>query len=118
MTDSVTPFACDMNAIEPANRERHITTTLELFQTVQAIQELSDGYAFRLPGVTALLPKTAEFIANERLCCPFFGFTLAIEPDRGPIWLSLTGPDGVKPFIQAEIGEALTHTMAQAAGFR
>lgn len=112
------PFVCDMNAIEPANRDRHIAAAVEVFQAVHAIRELPNGYAFRLPGETNLLLKTAEFVANERLCCPFFGFMIEIEPEGGSLWLHLTGPDGVKPFIQAEIGEALNDAVARAASFR
>jgi len=118
MTNQSSPFVCDMNAIDPAERERHIATAIEVFRAVQLIQELPNGYAFRLPNETSLLLKTAEFIANERLCCPFFGFKVEIEPEGGPLWLHLTGSEGVKPFIQAEIGEALDDTVAQSAGFR
>jgi hypothetical protein len=44
--------------------------------------------------------------------------TVAVEAAGGPIWLQLTGREGVKPFIQAEIGEALNDTVAKAAHFR
>ena len=56
---------------------------------------------------SSMLLKLADFIAKERLCCPFFGFALQLEPEGGELWLSLTGREGVKPFIQAEIGGAL-----------
>ena len=114
----VSPFVCDMNAIAPADREQHIAIAIEVFQAVESIQELTNGYAFRLPNTSRLLMRAAEFIANERLCCPFFGFEVEIEPQGGPLWLRLTGGNGVKPFIKAEIGEALNDTVAQAANFR
>lgn len=117
-TDQAALFVCDMNAIAPANRQRHINIARELFQAAQAIRELPNGYAFRLPDETPLVMKAAEFIANERLCCPFFGFMLEIEPSGGPLWLHLTGPEGVKPFIRAEIGETLNEALAQAIGIR
>ena len=56
--------------------------------------------------------KAASFVTKERLCCPFFGFALHVEPEGGALWLSLTGRDGVKPFIQAEIGDALNAAVA------
>jgi hypothetical protein len=115
--NQISPFVCDMNAIAPADRDRHISTTLGLFHAVQDICELSNGYGFRLPNETGLLMKAAEFIANERLCCPFFGFRVEVEPGGGPLWLYLTGQDGVKPFIRAEISEAVNKVVAQAAGF-
>jgi len=47
----------------------------------------------------------AEFIKLEKLCCP--GFTIEVEPEGGDVYLMLTGREGVKPFIQAEIAEIL-----------
>jgi hypothetical protein len=41
-----------------------------------------------------------EFIAVERKCCPFFAFELVFEPQEGPMWLRLKGPEGVKSFIK------------------
>jgi uncharacterized Fe-S cluster-containing protein len=118
ITSHESPFVCDLNAIKPVDRDRHIAAVIEVFQAVQSIRELPTGYAFRLPNDTSLLIKSAEFISNERLCCPFFGFAVVVEPQDGPLWLHLTGPEGVKPFIQAEIGEALNDEAARAAGFR
>ena len=106
-TGSESPFVCDMTALEPAQREWHGVTSGQLFQAVQEVRVLPEGYAFRLPNDSATLLKAAEFVAGERLCCPFFGFALELEPEGGTLWLRLTGRDGVKPFIQAEVGEYL-----------
>ncbi len=116
--DAASPFACDMNAIEPAQREHHLAAAREVFQAVQSIRELPTGYAFQLPNETRLLIRSAEFIAYERLCCPFFGLAIEVEPERGALWLQLTGREGVKPFIEAEIGGALNERVAEAANFR
>jgi hypothetical protein len=106
------PFACNMHAIEPAMRPKHLETAGALFRAVKSIRELPNGYAFQLPNESDLLLKVAEFISLERLCCPFFGFTLEIEPEGGSLWLQLTGREGVKPFIRAELGEFLGDTAA------
>ena len=113
-----TSFFCDMNAIPLASRKQHMVLTKEVFGAVQAIRELPNGYAFQLPNAQGILSKIVAFIDNERLCCQFFSFTVEVEPAGGPIWLQLTGRHGVKPFIQAEIGEALNEAVAQAANFR
>jgi hypothetical protein len=63
------------------------------------IQELPMGYAVGLPNDCAVLLQIAEFISLERLCCPFFHFEIQIEPDAGPVWLRLTGRQGVKQFL-------------------
>jgi hypothetical protein len=99
------PFACNMSAISPSERGHHLAAIAEVFGSVQELRELPDGYSFRLPN--DMLLKVADFIAKERLCCPFFGFALQLEPEGGALWLSLTGREGVKPFIEAEIGHAI-----------
>ncbi|HEX8351887.1 MAG TPA: hypothetical protein VF611_03115 [Pyrinomonadaceae bacterium] len=101
------PIACDMSAIAPGERAQHIDTGEHLFRAVLEIQELPDGYAFRLPADTVTLLKAAEFVSLERLCCPFMGFTLVVEPEGGPAWLRLTGREGVKAFIREEVGGLL-----------
>lgn len=105
--ERVSPFACRMDAIEADRRPQHISTARHLFSSVSEIKELSNGYAFRLPDESEVLLKVAEFISLERLCCPFFDFTLEVEREGGDVRLHLTGREGVKPFIRAEIGEFL-----------
>jgi hypothetical protein len=111
------PFICDMTAIGPAQRKQHVATAIAVFRAVQEIHELPDGYAFRLPNDSTILLKAAEFIMREKLCCPFFGFKVEVEPEGGPLWIQLTGREGIKPFIQAEIGEALNDAVARAVKF-
>jgi hypothetical protein len=101
------PFACNMTSIPPEERGQHIAAIKAVFGAVEEVRELPDGYSFLLANEAALLLKVADFLVKERLCCPFFGFTLRIEPEGGAVWLNLTGREGVKPFIQAEIGGAL-----------
>ena len=101
------PIACDMSAIEPGERARHVANAGELFRAVGEIRELPGGYAFRLPNYSDTLRKTAEFVSLERLCCPFLSFVLEVESEGGPVWLRLTGREGVKEFIREEVGGLL-----------
>lgn len=94
-----------MEAIDPSKQQQHIATAQLVFAAVTEVRELPNGYAFQLPKESEMLRKVGEFMALERLCCPFFGFTLEVEREGGAVWLHVTGRDGVKPFIQAEIGE-------------
>lgn len=107
MRDKESPFACDLTAIAPEQRGAHVATIESLFRSAHNIRELPDGYAFELPGEADVLLTAAQFIALERLCCPFFGFEIEVEREGGSVWLSLTGREGVKPFIMAEIGDHL-----------
>ena len=105
MKPNESPFACVMDAIPAERRSSHLAGAKKLFEGVTVIRELQNGYSFCLGRDAAALSLLADFVALEKLCCPFFGFTIKIEPEGGNIWLELTGREGVKPFIQAEIGE-------------
>lgn len=107
MSDSQISFACDMGALTPEERSAHLLTLRTLFGSVEAVEELSQGYAFRLPAGDSTTKLVTRFIEDERRCCPFFGFGVREMPDGRHVWLDLTGPDGVKPFILAEVGSRL-----------
>lgn len=91
-------IACKLSEAEQAFREEELAS--DLFSNCQEVAELADGYAFRFPGEAEWAAKLIEFIAFERKCCPFFTFELAFEPQEGPMWLRLKGPEGVKSFIE------------------
>ena len=95
-------IACNPGAIDPADRDAHAVVAEDIFSssTVLEIKELANGYGFRLPLETPMLLKTAQFIANERLCCPFFTFTLVVGEQ---LWLELSGTPEVKALIQSDI---------------
>ena len=101
------PFACDMSAIADADRPTHLANIEALFSVVQEVTELPNGYRFRLPGESQVWMLASDWVALERLCCPFFDFSLTIEREHGPIYLTLSGREGVKPFIMAEVGRHL-----------
>ena len=96
------PIACSLTEAELARREEELSN--ELFQHVEQVQELPDGYAFRFPGDADWATKLTQFITFERDCCPFFIFELTFEANHGPIWLHLRGGAGVKEFIQQNWG--------------
>jgi hypothetical protein len=112
------PIACDMSAIEPGSRARHAATAGELFRAVEEIRELPGGYAFRLPNDSDVLLRVAEFVSLERLCCPFLSFALEVEPEGGPVWLRLSGREGVKAFIREEVSGLLGVSINWEAGAR
>ena len=104
------PIVCNMDVFTPDERENHIRTTTRLFQNVQAIQEAENGYEFIFPNPNGSdnISRFAEFIFNERRCCPFLDFTLKIAPNDKPISLTLTGPDGTQEFLREEFSEAFS----------
>jgi hypothetical protein len=67
-------IACNLKAIDAAELDAHFALAQAVFSpsTVLEIKEVAHGYAFRMPLETAMLHKAIDFVANERLCCPFF----------------------------------------------
>ena len=106
-THAPSPLACDMGAIPLAQRQAHLTASKELFAKIEEFRELANGYVFRFAIGPHLIVELAEFISLEKLCCPFLNFLVEVEQDGGPVWLRLTGRDGVKAFIREEINGLL-----------
>ena len=95
-------IACNPRAIDAANRDAHVDLSKEIFakSTVLEVKELANGYGLRLPLETPMLHKVTQFIANERLCCSFFTFTVVVNDQ---LWLQLTGSGDVKTLIETDI---------------
>lgn len=97
------PIACQPGAIVADRRAGHFALGGRLFsEAVQEQRETADGYEFRFDAEE--YPSLVEYVANERLCCPFLRFGLDVSPAHGPIWLRLGGGAGVKEFLQSEFG--------------
>jgi hypothetical protein len=113
------PIACDPNALTPDQQEYWVKEIVpKLYREVQEIQELPNGWVWRLPGTVQVLTLVAEDLNMERLCCPFVKYTLEIEPNRGPFWLHMTGGEGVKEFLKMAFESAnyFDPQVAKAAG--
>jgi hypothetical protein len=100
-------LACDLTAIPSDVRKEHVITAPQLFAAAQEVQELPNGYAIRFANEPGRFISIARFIENERLCCPFFNFGLELEPNNGPLWLKLTGGEGVKEILQTTLFESI-----------
>lgn len=104
------PIMCDLTAIPTEMREQHILDATQIFQKAEEIQELEQGHAFRFPNEAGMWSALASFVEYERLCCPFFRFGLSAEPNHGPLWLTMTGPEGTKDLLNI----SLVHTGGEA----
>ena len=96
--------ACDWAALTAEQQERQRSLYRRLRADVWEVKELDDGYAFRHSLDGEVLLAIAEFVANERLCCPFFDFALTVERGGGPVWLRMTGKGEAKRVLEAEMG--------------
>lgn len=103
-TDS--PLACTLDMFTREQREDHIRVTTKLVNAMQNVREIQNGYEFVFPNETQVITGIAEFIANERLCCPFLEFGLNVKSNEPSLWLSLRGPVGTQEFPRAAFEEA------------
>ena len=97
------PFACDRAALSPEKRKRHFDELGPALRSLRkSTRELADGFEFEFPADAAVYQLLAEWVGGERLCCPFFDIDLRVEREGGPLWLRLTGREGVKQFIKGD----------------
>ncbi len=107
---TTTPLACVPGAIPTGERAAHFRLIQHLFgAALRERRAAPGGYAYRFDADA--LADVARWAANERRCCPFLTFVLELEPDGGPLWVRLTGPDGTREFLDAELPSpaAATH---------
>ena len=100
--DGSTPISCVLDAVPPEQRSAHVALVRQLFgQAIQAHRDLADGYEcrFGLEFVEAL----GRFILNERKCCPFVNFELAVAAQSDYVTLRMTGPEGTKDVLRTEL---------------
>jgi hypothetical protein len=88
----------------PGLQKRKETVIASLKKQILEKKELKDGFAFKFSGTDEVLDELTEFIKTERVCCDFFTFDLSVSGDKSEAWLELTGIDGAKDFITAELG--------------
>jgi hypothetical protein len=103
--DERIPIACVPSALTAAERKRSAELRRELAEKVAETREETDGYSFRYPAEKATLALVGEWMTYERLCCPFLTFTLEWKRGRGQPWLRISGPEGTKAFLAAEMPE-------------
>jgi hypothetical protein len=100
------PVACDRGAFaSPDAFAAHLAEGRRLLSLALERRELDDGWALRLPSDDTVFISCAQWIVDERRCCPFFTFSLECEPRPGDLWMRITGPDGAKDVLRRELGE-------------
>jgi hypothetical protein len=96
------PFFCDLSKLMPADRVRLQEIAGKLAADRPTVRELPDGYAFEFRGDADTFRMVADWLASERLCCPFFDIQIRTTPEGGPITVTLGGRPGTKDFIRLE----------------
>jgi hypothetical protein len=102
-TQRESPFACDTMALTPEMRKRHFQELGPTLRSLRkSVRELADGYEFEFTADQSTFQLVTEWAIQERLCCPFFDIHVRLDREGGPLWLRLTGREGVKEFIKVD----------------
>lgn len=87
--------------VEEAKEKRSDLLSI-ILDSIKQVKELENGYALRFsPGQNELL-SVLDWIHVETICNAFLRFQLVVESNNGPIWLEMSGPTGVKDFLNSE----------------
>lgn len=85
---------CTLPDEEAKQRLRFIRSTLA--NRYAGAEELADGYVLTFHGCEKTLTAVSRFVANERRCCSFAEYTVAVSPPYDETELTITGPEGTK----------------------
>lgn len=107
----MTSFACQLGAFDAGELQRYGQRRQGIRAATQGIKELPDGYTLQLAGTADSFLNAAEWIVLEHRCCPFLSFKLELT-EENDVWLSISGPDGVKEFL----GDALSRGTQRLPG--
>ena len=107
---TTTALACVPGAIPAAERGAHFALIERLLTTqLRERRPLDTGYALRFDADA--FDDLTRWLGNERRCCPFLSISLELTPNGGPVWVRLSGPEGTRAFLDAEI-PALATTLS------
>lgn len=93
------PIVCTLTPETIATRKAELLPGL--FRRAETTERTADGYRLRFAASVGVLQAVAAAIDAERQCCRFLRFELTVEPDVGPLVLTLSGPPGAREFVAA-----------------
>ena len=64
-------------------------------------ERIPNGLRLQFAASSEILQAIASTIDAERHCCRFLRFDVTVEPDGGPVWLTLSGPASTAEFLEA-----------------
>ncbi|MDQ5872541.1 MAG: hypothetical protein M3547_10110 [Acidobacteriota bacterium] len=103
MAEAGTSVACRLDAFDESGRAEHRRLAGELLAAMTDVEELADGFAVRFPAKPFLFLRISRWIELERACCPFLTIRLEIEQSVPAYRVALTGPEGTKDVLRAEL---------------
>jgi hypothetical protein len=95
------PIVCTLTP--EALRTRRAGLLMDLLRRAERRDDLSNGLRFEFAPSGETIALIARAVEAERHCCRFLRFGITVEPNGGPVFLELTGPEGTREFVSALI---------------
>ena len=91
------PIVCTLTPAALGARKAALLPGLLL--RAESQEDSADGLRLKFP--PDALQAVVAAVDAERQCCRFLRFEITVEPDNGPIWMSLSGPPGTREFLSS-----------------
>ena len=88
--------SCDLSAKRMLERKAELMDNESIFQQVDHVSELANGYDFVFTQPKDFSYRLLEFINFERSCCSSFTFSLEFEPYEKATHLKIFGSISIK----------------------
>ncbi len=98
----VSQIACVISVLTEDERKRRVELANIIRQTKVSVSELENGYSVEFSD-TGVWTVATEFVTLESKCCPFLKFALVWEAENVGMRIEVTGRDGTKEFLKAEM---------------
>lgn len=95
------PFACDLSRLSVDQRAREKALLKDFKRLCERHEETEPGWRFYVRADPEVLTMIGEFLALERLCCPFLEFQLQVSSAQLAT-VHIFGREGAKAVIAAE----------------
>lgn len=100
MSDTdILPIACDISKLDTTARAREQELLAWFRSEHRRATWTGDAYRFTFDAGGTTRAALDEFIALERLCCPFL--TMTVEARAVDTIVNMSGREGVRAFIEA-----------------
>lgn len=96
-----TAFVCKLTS--PELRKRKATVIATLKDKMIEKKELKNGFAYKFTHTDNTIAELNSFVKDEKECCDFLSFKISTGADKKIVWLEISGADGVKEFLTAEL---------------
>jgi hypothetical protein len=94
-----TPIACTLSRDELSQKREELLPGL--LKRAEKVSNLSNGLRLHFTATPGLLADLTRVIEQERTCCKFLRFRIAVEPSDGPITFDVTGPPGTRDMLRS-----------------